>query len=121
MSTFEDAITFALTHSTPSTGDNLLGFRIDLDYALVRRFDNVRVTSSDNPRCLINAICRAPDHLADPALVESMLMRIWLEELRYESFEAHEIAHGYKQVSLGFVTQAGKNLCVTGSITVILA
>jgi hypothetical protein len=102
-----------------STGDNLLGFEIDLVQGLQRsgQFTGVTIKRSNQPSCKLVAACATVN--SDTASVTTSLQRIWKEQLCYEHFEAHDVQQTSSSVILRFVTRSGDqagDLCVTGKI-----
>ncbi len=117
--TLEAAIHESL-HLVPlSTGDNLLGFEIDLVQGLERsgQFTGVTIKRTDQRTCKLIATCTTTN--SDTATVATSLQRIWKEQLCYEHFEAHDVQQATNSVILRFVTRSGdhaEDLCVTGEI-----
>ena len=115
------AITEALARVPASTGDNLLGFQIDLDAYLSSDgvgMSNVEVTQSGDPRCALVATCVAAPGLTAEDLSE-VLVEVWLNKLSYNCWEVHEVIVSGREVRLCFVTVtgwAGGDICVTGEI-----
>src|SRR5690349_1333223 len=86
-----------------SSGDNLLGFEIDADHFLSESalLDSVIIKRSGDPRCALTVSCKSV-HAAEA--VEAELESIWLNTLRYEHWEAHEVTRHQDSVSFAFIT-----------------
>jgi hypothetical protein len=118
MRTLEGEITEILQYAVISQGDNLLGFYYDLKLCLSREtfLENVEVQTTDDPRCLLVATAATTSHLRE---ISDYLVKLWLEQLRYRDFEAHEIFYELQSVTLRFITKANDApLCVTGKIVI---
>ncbi len=120
----EEKVSEALSRVPISTGDNLLGFRMDMDYILLASRDilcDVEVQETGDAKCLLIATARViePDLPAD--YVAKRLVEMWLGNLRYRGWEAHSIEKQNDCVILRFVTTSGytpDDICVTGKIVV---
>ncbi len=106
-----------------SSGDNLLGFQMDVEAYLYDSgmFEEVDVKRTDDPRCALHATCStAQADLPDKA-IEAEMERIWSERLRYGHWEEHELKSTQTGVSFRFITTTSDEasaLCVTGRIEV---
>lgn len=121
MSTIEATITEILSSATMSQGTNLAGFYYDLEAALSRRnyLTNVKAHTTDDPRCLLIGTGDATSKLSTAAAIANYLVKLWLEGLCYQDFEAHEIIYSPQNVMLRFLTKANDlPLCVTGKIVI---
>jgi hypothetical protein len=121
MRTIEDEITEILRFATMSQGTNLAGFYYDLEAALSRRnyLANVKARTTDDPRCLLIATGDATSNLSTAKKIADYLVKLWLEGLCYQDFEAHEIISAPQSVTLRFITKANElPLCVTGTIVI---
>ncbi len=120
----ENKITDALSRVPISTGDNLLGFQIDIDYGLLEYrdiFEDADVKETGEPRCALLATTNVKDETLTADYVAKMLEELWLKSLRYQHWEAHSIEKLKDQLVLRFVTTSGdtrNDLCVTGKIVV---
>jgi hypothetical protein len=121
--TFDDEITDSLNRSSLSTGSNLLGFDIDLFYYLQHndQFLEVATNRTDDSRCVLLVTCKASNQFNTLEAVGDTLKQIWLNDLRYEHFQAYELIYEPDQVIFRFVTRSSddkQSLCVTGKIIV---
>ena len=120
----EAEITRSLRKTPISSGDNLLGFRIDVDHYLEDSgyFQNIHFEDSIDPRFAIIARCRISDPFASMRDIARILENMWLEDLQYSCSEFYSMNISEKMVSLRFVTTTSpskNHLCVTGIIEVI--
>jgi len=99
-----------------SYGDNLLGFLMDIEIHLESSgiFENVKVTSSEDVNCLINASCTFSKNHSQSE-VENHLIKLWKNKLRYQEFEKHRFELESNKVVLYFCT-VSSGLGVTGKI-----
>lgn len=119
---FDAVVTKALRSATPSSGDNLLGFDIDLCYALIHAnyFSHIRTKRTGDQRNMIVATCRLKLKYKKNLQIEETLLKLWQEQVAYYYFKAHDIQQDRDHITLRFVTLSGntsKDLCVTGSIS----
>lgn len=113
----------ALRSATPSFGDNLLGFDIDLCYALMHAsyFSHIRTKRTGDQHNMIVATCRLKPKYKKNLQIEATLLKLWQEQVAYHYFKAHDVQHNGDHITLRFVTLSGNtsnDLCVTGSIIV---
>ncbi len=103
-------------HGTRNTGDNLLGFEIDMEHYLDDSdlFKSVSINRPDSNECMLQAICKVKSNIEIEDLKKQIEM-IWLNYLRYSEFEDHEIIADEKVIKLSFVTIAS-GLGVIGEI-----
>lgn len=100
-----------------SSGDNLLGFVIDVEAYLEDRevFTNIKVDSTQDIESLIVATCKYNHPLTEKE-VSKIFEEIWENDLRYQEFEKHSIEVSDGKVIFYFCTTSGA-LGVTGKIT----
>lgn len=100
-----------------SSGDNLLGFVLDIEAHLEISdlFENVEVSSTDDINYLIEASCTSSKN-SDPSEIKDYLIDLWLNQLRYQELEKHHCKIENENVVLYFFTSA-TGLGVTGRIT----
>ena len=120
---FEDSVTDALRAATHSSGDNLLGFDIDLCYALMKAtyFSHIKTQLTGDARSMIIATCRLKPKYKKALAFPNILITLWQEEVAYAAFNAYEVQRNGSILTLRFVTLSGPtstDLCVTGSIAV---
>ncbi len=119
-----NAIEKLLSSAKPSSGDNLLGFEMDIVAYLEGEpvhFENVRAERTGNIRKAIVATAEVRN--AKPDGVAAVLEHIWLSKLRYRHWEQHEIVIDAFSVRLSFATTTGRSksdLFVTGEIAISL-
>src|SRR5437867_6564621 len=110
-----------MAQSVPSSGHNLEGMMIDFQHSLEqsRLLTRVRVKKTGDPGCMIEATCQpAANTLTIPEIIAEV-ERLWMEELRYQEFEAHALVRADYHESLEFVTESGPGgFYVTGRIAV---
>ena len=104
-----------------SSGDNLLGFVIDVETYLEDsdNFFDVTVNSTKNVESLIVATCKYNDKLSEDEVAKE-LKNLWEFDLRYTEFEKHEDIISEGKVVLHFCSTSG-SLGVTGKITATCA
>lgn len=100
-----------------SSGDNLLGFVMDIEIHLESSgvFENVKVESAEDLSCLINASCTFSKNHSQSE-VKNYFIELWENQLRYQDFEKHKCEIEGKKVVLYFCT-TNSGLGVTGKIT----
>lgn len=100
-----------------SSGDNLLGFVMDIEIHLESSgvFENVKVGSTEDLSCLINASCTVSKKYSQIE-VKNYFIDLWENQLRYQEFEKHQCKIEDKKVVLYFCT-TNSGLGVTGKIT----
>jgi hypothetical protein len=113
----EETIRHILAARRPSSSENLDGFIHDFDFFLfdARLFESVRfVKSRDRLSCLNIA---APLRLGAQTLqqVADSLREVW-KRVSYNEFAASSVAWYREATALRFITAAGANLCVTGTL-----
>src|SRR5229473_1898997 len=107
-----------MARSVPSSGDNLEGMMVDFQHSLEqsRLLTRVRVKKTGDPGCMIEATCQpAANTLTIPEIIAEV-ERLWMEELRYQPFEAHALVRADYKEALEFITVSG--FYVTGRIAV---
>ncbi len=99
-----------------STGDNLLGFEIDIESYLEmsETFKGIRVSRTGDTNCLIVAKCKYAS-TTTPDEVAKELEEIWMDSLRYQEFEKHVCKIQERTVVFYFCTTSD-HLGVTGKI-----
>ncbi|MEU7452275.1 hypothetical protein [Streptosporangium roseum] len=106
--------------SSPSDGHDLDGMSMDFDGYLwhSRLITEVAVRLTGDTDNLIMATCWiAPG--CSTVEIAAELERIWLQDLRYQYFEAHMITSGERGVRLDVVTQiAPDDFYVTAAVVV---
>jgi len=106
--------------SEPSSGDNLLGMRMDFDVYLARSkvLSDVSVKSTGDAVNLLDVRAVARPGAGD-VQITSDLIRIWIEDLRYPYAEAHEVTETVEAVVFRGVTRTGPDgIYVTATVTV---
>lgn len=114
----EAEIDAALAAGRSSGGDDLLGLAIDAEHFLGRipGLDDVVVTRTHDPRCMLRAHATSRD---EPASVGAALVSVWETSLRYRAHAQHALAIDGGVVRLRFVTSnAARTMVVTGTIEV---
>lgn len=82
-------------------------------------FTSVAIRKTGSPVHQIDVECRAADPATAPETLAGELTRIWLEQLRYDDFEAHAIIMTEHAIVLDFLTVArGPRIFATGMIVV---
>lgn len=124
-SQFEIAVADSLRNATPITGNNMRGFEDDLLHVLSGSpyFSRVTTKHTGDQRTMFIATCTRKQPYQEPTSVEQELRALWQTQIAYHLFEAYEIQRDDRQVVLRFVTLSGQaqdDLCVTGSIQVML-
>lgn len=120
----EDEITACLRRTPASTGDNLLGFQIDFDMALINEddlFTDTSVRQTGDPRCALIGTCKLADPATPTEIVVKRLKEMWLAQMTYQHREMHLVEVSPEQISLRFVTTTGdtsSDICVTGKVIV---
>lgn len=118
---FADAVRAATTGLRPADGNNLAGMSMDFDAYLWRcpSIREVAVTSGPNPARQVVARCVAHPWAA-PAVVADELLRAWLDDLRYQHWEAHLLRHTPVSVRLDVATKPSEaGYVVTGLIVAV--
>ncbi len=119
-----NAIEKFLSSARLSSGDNLLGFEMDVVAYLeseIVLFENVHAERTGNNRKAI--VVTAEVRNSKPDEVAAELEHIWVTKLRYRHWEQHVIAVNPTSVRLSFATTTGRStsdLLVTGEIVVSL-
>ena len=117
----DDAIRKTLAEVPASSGDNLLGFEIDMDAYLAGEalhLAEISVEQTGDPTNALQALGTI-EAGADTSMVAQALERVWLEKLRYNHWERHDMEQTPARVRLRFVTTTGQtrsDICVTGEI-----
>ena len=79
----------------------------------------VRVKGTDDLGCMIEATCQPAVNTPTISEIIAEVERLWMEELRYQHFEAHALVRTDYNESLEFVTESGQGgFYVTGRIAV---
>lgn len=120
---FEHTVTDWLQSATPSTGDNLLGFDIDLFYALMKStyFSHITTRRTGDPRAMIVATCRLKPKCRATITLPDDLIALWENDIGYRAAKAYDVQCDGKKLFLHFATLMGfapTDLCVTGRIVV---
>ena len=105
------------SHGTRSSGDNLLGFELDMEHYLKTSnvITSVEIKRPSTDECMLAAECSLIGDV-DLIAAKEEVRRIWTDYLRYEDFESHYINECKDGFILWFVTYA-PGLGVTGSIS----
>jgi hypothetical protein len=109
-----------------SSGDSLLGFQIDIDHFLGSSdfFENVSVKKTADPECALLATCSVASGNINATEIGVELKEIWMNYLRYNHWEEHEIVMESNLVKLCFATldeDEPSSLFVTGEISVSMS
>lgn len=120
---FERIVTDWLQSATPSSGDNLLGFDIDLFYALMKSmcFSHITTRRTGDPRAMIVATCRLKPKYRATITLPDALITLWENDIGYRTAKAYDVQYDGKKLFFRFATRMGfapTDLCVTGSIIV---
>jgi hypothetical protein len=105
----------------PSSGLDLRGMLEDFHHALDQSeiLALLWVKKTGQPEQMIDARCEPAVDTVTIDVVAAEIERIWREDLRYSSFEAHALFRHDYDVSLDFVTSSGPgSFYVTGRIAV---
>src|SRR5687767_13215042 len=118
----ETVIAQVMAMRTPSSGENLDGFEIDLDAALDQQaFDAVladtSVVRTADPRCMLVAHASVHPTVTSIYDVFQALWSVW-SAARYYDFEAASLTTYSDAVVLRFVTAGMEPLCVSGRVVV---
>jgi hypothetical protein len=117
----DDAIRTTLAEVPASSGDNLLGFQIDMQAYLggeALHLAQISVEQTGDPMNALRALGTIEGN-ASTSIVADALERVWLEKLRYNHWERHDIEQTPDRLRMRFVTTSGQtrsDLCVTGEI-----
>ena len=105
MHIIEDTIRRVASSVPPSMGDNLLGFRIDMDLALEGQvlLESHDLTVSDSPLSMINVTATLATDVERLAAVAQMLRAIW-DAVAYRHFEASSVQQFRDATILRFIT-----------------
>jgi hypothetical protein len=105
-------------HGVRNTGDDLVGFHIDLEAYLSEGepevFASVETSMPNKPDCMLRAVCDLQPGTALEA-AERFVRDTWLTSLRYAYFEAHLVEPTPAGFIFRFVTMAPQ-LGVIGEI-----
>jgi len=103
-------------HGYRNSGDNLTGFRIDIDHILEDSglFEWVELKEASSLDCMVTAVCKAKES-SDLIKLQKDIERIWMDFLRYPSFEKHRFEKTDAGFLLHFVTTS-TNLGIVGVI-----
>lgn len=99
-----------------SVGDDLLGFLIDLEYAIesIEGVTNLEACTSSDKENLLIASCNFSMKISERQMAKKF-EEVWKEELRYREFEIHSSNISDGLVIFYFCTTSG-SLGVTGKI-----
>ena len=113
MTKFEDIIR---RHGFRNTGDNLLGFEIDMDAFLEDSdlFEWIDIKQTGNDDCMLYAKCKLKTGISI-AQARKDVCRIWEDNLRYTEFAEHLLEDTSNGFVFHFVTTAPR-LGVVGQI-----
>lgn len=105
-------------HGSRNTGDDLLGFQIDMDAYLEESdlFDWFDVKPTCDDDCMLNAKCKLKANVSLTRARE-VIHRIWESSLRYREFADHTLEETPRGFIFHFVTFA-PGLGVVGQIEV---
>ena len=123
MGDIEQVIDIALQTSTTSSGDNLLGFDLDMVAWLESETDIVKfhdVVQTDDPRRLLVATCTSPRTVPREQLLAE-IEDVWQTKLRCRHWATHEFQLTDDEIRMRFVTTSSalpSALCVTSEIIV---
>jgi hypothetical protein len=109
-----------LAIAAPSSGENMLGFVIDLDHALFERPDltEPHIRATDDPRCLVVAETAVGDSVQSLQEIAAALRDVW-DGIAYKDFEASSCVWYEEATVLRFATCLERgHLFVTGRIVV---
>lgn len=116
----EAVIQQVLASVPPSSGDNLLGFKIDANYYFEahKAFTKTRVSQTQNPACLLDMRGEVAPHVSSLQEISTALIEVW-QSLAYNDFQA-TACHWYQEATvLRFVTVISDNqFCVTGRMAI---
>ncbi|MBN1674097.1 MAG: hypothetical protein JXR37_23815 [Kiritimatiellae bacterium] len=103
-------------HGSRNAGDNLTGFREDICAFLEMSdlLEWVELKHASTPDCMITAVCKLKKSV-DMKDAQREVERIWMECLRYPSFEKHRVAQTGEGFVMDFVTTT-TGLGVVGQI-----
>jgi hypothetical protein len=120
----ETVIAQVMAMRTPSSGENLDGFEIDLDAALDHHafgddavLADTSVVRTKDPRCMLVAHASVHPTVTSIYDVFQALWSVW-SATRYYSFEAASLTTYSDAVVLRFVTAGSEPLCVSGRVVV---
>jgi hypothetical protein len=97
------------TELHPISGDNLSGFLIDIEYALLESdmFKTVKVSSTEDRECLINAHAVISPEIATIQDLNILLYKVW-GRLRYLHFDASSCQWYKEAMFFRFITVSSK-------------
>jgi hypothetical protein len=103
-------------HGARNSGDDLLGFEIDMEHFLETddAIEWAEVVRRGRADCMLEATCKFVNgtSLED---AKRVIERIWDEDLRYSNYEVHKLIDTDKGFEFRFVTTS-LNLGVIGTI-----
>ncbi len=113
MSKFGDIIR---DHGCRNSGDDLLGFQIDMDVYLEESdlFEWIEVRPTGNAECMLKAKCSLKEGVSLTQASEGVC-NVWENFLRYSEFEAHTLEEMPNGFVFHFITTA-TGLGVVGQI-----
>ena len=117
----ESTIQHISSNFPQSSGDNLLGFRIDTDAALNREklLHSYELQLRDDPLSMINVTANLAKIVENLADVSRILRDVW-SDLAYDHFEASAILRYRDATILRFITViSDESFFVSGTIRVI--
>ena len=96
-----------MQHGFRNHESDLLGFKVDLEYSLENSelFERVHITTPGDSGCMILAKCKIIEGVEIDQAIEK-IKNIWLDEIRYEAFEDHNIERIPDGFIFNFVTTA---------------
>ena len=104
----------------PSSGNDLVGFSIDVDhfFSADELFDDVQVKQTDQPSELLRVRVKLVSRAIRMHEISASLCAIW-SRLGYPHFEASSVTRYREAVVMRFVTvMSGERLAVTGTAIV---
>ena len=117
---FEFVVKDTLTRYGHSVGDDLLGFKIDLDAAIgdEQVLVDSELTQTTDPSCLLKAQASVAADIGTIFQIKDALWRVW-RAVAYSDFQATSLEGDPQCLSFRFVTAVPKaRLCVTGLVHV---
>lgn len=93
----------------PTSGDNLLGMVVDVDYCLEESplFSDFDVSTERDSDSIVSAICKVTypgsDYVSDQAIIDE-LEQLWTGFVAYGHFEAHTIQVTGRDIVLDGIT-----------------
>lgn len=119
---FEAEVDHALAVARPSDSWDLVGFGIDLSFALLRWGQAPRPTATTEPRCLLVVRCVVPHDVFASRALRRRLGTLFRRNLSYRHHGAHVVIVEPHRALLRFVTRTGDGphrIVVTGAIEIV--